>query len=86
MAKQTFTLQELQSFDGKKGRPAYVALQGKVYDVSASFLWKGGQHFVGHAAGSDLTEALGHAPHGKELLERFLVVGNLKTDNDNLPA
>jgi predicted heme/steroid binding protein len=53
-------------------------LQGKVYDVSASFLWKGGQHFVGHAAGSDLTEALGHAPHGKELLERFPVVGNLK--------
>ena len=75
MAKQTFTLQELRFFDGKEGRPAYIALKGKVYDVSASFLWKEGQHFVQHAAGADLTVALQNAPHGENLLERFPVIG-----------
>jgi len=64
-------------FDGKNGRPAYIAFEGKVYDVSASFLWRGGAHLVLHQAGRDLTEDLQHAPHGPELLARVKQIGIL---------
>ncbi len=73
-----FTLQELSNFDGRDGRPAYVAYNGKVYDVTESFLWRGGRHQAMHGAGRDLTEALELAPHGPEFLEKFPVVGMLK--------
>ncbi len=72
-----FTEEELAKFDGKEGRPAYVAYRGRVYDVSSSFLWKMGKHQAYHAAGCDLTAALGDAPHGPEVLERFPVVGTM---------
>jgi predicted heme/steroid binding protein len=75
---RTFTREELQRFDGREGRPAYVAFRGKVYDVSESFLWRGGKHQVLHQAGEDLTEAMQEAPHGEELLARFPVVGELQ--------
>lgn len=74
------TVKELSRFDGRDGRPAYVAYAGKVYDLSGSFLWRGGRHQALHEAGRDLTEALKHAPHGAELLMRFPVVGTLKEE------
>jgi predicted heme/steroid binding protein len=74
---RTFTKEELARCNGRDGAPAYIACQGKVYDVSASFLWMGGRHQVLHGAGVDLTEALESAPHGKDLLERVPVVGSL---------
>ncbi|HIP99328.1 TPA: cytochrome B5 [Candidatus Bipolaricaulota bacterium] len=77
-----FTLEELARFDGRDGRPAYVAYAGVVYDVTTSFLWQGGRHQVLHRAGQDLTEALAQAPHGQELLEKFPVVGTLKGEVD----
>lgn len=77
-----FTPKELAAYDGREGRPAYVAHGGKVYDVSGSFLWRGGRHQVLHRAGRDLTEALPQAPHGPELLEKFPVVGTLKGGED----
>jgi predicted heme/steroid binding protein len=72
-----FTKDELARCDGKDGAPAYIAYRGKVYDVSASFLWVGGRHQVLHDAGVDLTEALESAPHGKDLLGRVPVIGIL---------
>ena len=38
MEEQVFTKESLAQFDGKDGRPAYVAYQGKVYDVTGSTL------------------------------------------------
>ncbi len=73
-----FTREELSRYDGQADRPAYVACRGKVYDVTNSFLWKGGKHQALHRAGEDLTSALGNAPHGVELLERFPLVGVLE--------
>jgi predicted heme/steroid binding protein len=73
-----FTRQELAMYDGTNGRPACIAYRGKVYDVSNSFLWKGGRHQVLHHAGKDLTEELDQAPHGSDLLERVPVIGVLK--------
>ena len=73
---RTFTKEELAKYDGRNGI-AYVSCCGKVYDVSQSFLWKGGVHQVTHRAGCDLTEALKEAPHGSEILDKFPVVGEL---------
>jgi len=75
MGQKQFTRQHLSQFDGREGRPAYIAYKGKVYDVSGSFLWMGGRHQALHRAGEDLTDALGNAPHGEDLLERVPVIG-----------
>ncbi len=72
------TIEELAKYDGKEGRPAYIAYYGKIYDVTHSFLWKGGTHQVVHHAGKDLTEELKKAPHGASLLSRVPLVGTLK--------
>jgi predicted heme/steroid binding protein len=72
-----FTIEELKQFDGKDGRPAYIAFKGKVYDVTQSSLWDSGAHFE-HLAGMDLTETLKDAPHGEEVMERVPVIGELK--------
>lgn len=70
-----FTKDEVAQYNGKNGKPAYVIYKGKVYDVSASFLWKDGTHQVLHSAGVDLTNALEQAPHGGDVFEKFPVVG-----------
>jgi predicted heme/steroid binding protein len=84
---EEFTEEELALYDGKNGKPAYVAYKGKVYDVSASFLWKGGNHQVLHDAGVDLTAAMERAPHGEAALENFPVVGLLRNrDMSSTPS
>jgi len=72
-----FTLDELKQYDGKDGRPAYIAFNGKVYDVTESFMWADGDHQGQHAAGKDFTSEIGMAPHGEETLERVKQVGVL---------
>ena len=73
-----FTPEEIEAFNGKDGNPAYIAHEGKVYDVTASKLWKGGMHMRRHQSGQDLTTDLQAAPHGSDLLERYPQVGVLK--------
>lgn len=75
-----FTKKELAQHDGKDGAPAFIAYEGKVYDVSRSFLWQHGRHQVLHTAGVDLTASLDQAPHGADLLERFSVIGVFNED------
>jgi predicted heme/steroid binding protein len=70
-----FTAEELARYDGQDGRPAYIACNGKVYDVTGSFLWKGGRHQVLHDAGQALTAELAAAPHGDDLLSRCPLIG-----------
>ena len=77
-AAKTFTLAELARYDGQEGRPAYLAYQGKVYDVTESPLWRRGLHQREHAAGKDLTSDMSGAPHQEEVLSGFSVVGELK--------
>jgi predicted heme/steroid binding protein len=72
-----FTSKELEEHDGKEGKPAYIAYQGKVYDISGSDLWRDGEHMGMHQAGKDLTEELELAPHREEMLERVKLVGEL---------
>jgi len=70
--------EELAQFDGKEGKPVHIAHQGKIYDVTASRLWKGGLHMLRHQAGKDLTADIQAAPHGPEVLERYPQVAVLK--------
>ena len=72
---EKFTLDELKQYDGKEGRPAYIAYNGKVYDVTESFLWTEGDHQGQHVAGKDLTSDMSMAIHGEETLERVKLVG-----------
>jgi predicted heme/steroid binding protein len=73
---KAFTKEELGKYDGSNGI-AYIACNGKVYDVSDSYHWRKGVHQVTHRAGCDLTDALEQAPHDFDLLEKFPVVGKL---------
>ena len=34
---------ELKKYDGSNKNPAYIAYKGYIYDVTNSFLWKGGR-------------------------------------------
>lgn len=51
-----------------------IAYEGRVYDVSASKLWRGGRHARRHEAWGDLTAEMANAPHGPEVLEQFPVL------------
>jgi predicted heme/steroid binding protein len=75
--QRKFTLEELKQYDGKDGRPAYIAYKGKVYDVTDDYLWIDGDHQGEHAAGKDLTAEMVQAPHGEETLERVKLIGIL---------
>ena len=78
-AKGDMTAAQLVAFDGKEGRPAYIAYQGVVYDVTASKLWLQGTHMARHQAGADLTEVLAQAPHDEEKVSSMPKVGKLLT-------
>jgi predicted heme/steroid binding protein/uncharacterized membrane protein len=68
---------ELCHFDGKEGRPAYIAYKGMIYDVTGSKMWKGGFHLKKHSAGNDLTNVLKSAPHGEEKVLSMPIIGKL---------
>jgi len=71
------TLEDLAFYDGKEGRPAYIAVQGYIYDVSGSSLWANGMH-NGYSAGQDLTDIiLNQSPHGLSTLSRVPIVARL---------
>jgi predicted heme/steroid binding protein len=71
-----FSIEELSTFNGQNGKPAYVAFKGKVYDVTDSSQWQDGDH-LGHSAGLDLTEEMEIAPHEEDVMEKMKVVGLL---------
>lgn len=76
---RTFTLGELGKFNGLDGMPAYVAIDGNVYDMSAKIAWAGGTHF-GMSAGNDLTEQFMNCHMGiTSILDQLPQVGTLLT-------
>ena len=71
------TLDQLAQYDGKNGNPAYIAVDGVIYDVSNVSRWKNGSH-EGYSAGKDLTDAImGKSPHGTSVLEGVPIVGKI---------
>jgi predicted heme/steroid binding protein len=75
---QKITKQQLAQNNGQNGKPAYIAYQGKVYDVSNSSFWGDGSHMGMHEAGKDLTEELSMAPHGADNFAKVKFVGELE--------
>jgi predicted heme/steroid binding protein/uncharacterized membrane protein len=78
------TPEQLFPFDGKEGRPAYIAYKGIIYDITNSRLWKNGQHMMKHHAGVDLTEMLKQAPHGDDKVLAMPQVG-MCVESDRKP-
>jgi predicted heme/steroid binding protein len=74
---QQFTRDELSKYNGKNGMPNYVAVQGKVYDVTKSGLWEDGEHQGMHTSGRDLSNDIKDAPHEMEVFATFPQVGEL---------
>lgn len=73
---QVFHAEELAKYDGLNGNAAYVAVDGKVYDVTGIARWSNGSHAGGTVlAGKDQTEALKRSPHGAKNLENLPIVG-----------
>ena len=62
----------LVEFDGLNGQPAYVAIEGYVYDVSGVFA--DGTH-GGYEAGREWTEEMAESGHGFAPLENLEPVG-----------
>lgn len=67
---RVFTESELRQYDGRNGRPVYIAYDGIVYDVSDAPLWRTGMHKDLHYSGLDLTRSIRKAPHTSSVFER----------------
>ncbi len=74
--KPTFTRRQLALRNGQDRDEIWVAYRGVIYDVTASRLWRKGQHYE-HWAGQDLTDELPDAPHDERVFSRFPVVGQI---------
>jgi predicted heme/steroid binding protein len=76
MELPSYTAAQLALRNGQDRLEIWVAFEGKIYDVSASRLWKNGKHYE-HWAGQDLTAELKDAPHTRQVFEKFEVIGLL---------
>ena len=75
-ADRLFTLEELSSYNGRNGNPAYVAVNGVVYDVTNIAAWGGATHF-GLTAGTDVTSRFASCHAGQPVLSKLKVVGKM---------
>lgn len=72
----TWTLATLKQYNGSNGKPAYIAVNNTIYDVTNMGSWQGGTHH-GITAGRDATQAFANSPHSKSLLSQLPVVGQI---------
>lgn len=80
MSTATFNQTELAKYNGQAGQPAYVAVDGVVYDVTGIAAWAGGKHH-GNLAGQELTAVIDtKSPHGRGVLKKLKVVGQYVAD------
>ena len=73
---RTFTEAELSRYNGRDGNPAYVAVNGIVYDVTNNAAWGGATHF-GLVAGTDVTSQFASCHSGQPILSKLEVVGKM---------
>lgn len=75
--QRSFTIQELAAFDGKDGMPAYVAVNGIVYDVTNNRAWAAATHF-GLVAGREYSREFASCHAGQQsILAMLPAVGRL---------
>jgi predicted heme/steroid binding protein len=68
---QVYNAETLKPYNGLNGQPAYVAVNGLVYDMSREFI--NGEHY-GYSAGQDLSQSF-RAKHPNSFLKKVSVVG-----------
>lgn len=73
---RSYTKDELSQYNGKNGMPAYVAVNGTVYDVTNNAAWGAATHF-GLSAGNDLTTQFASCHAGQTILQKLLIVGKM---------
>jgi predicted heme/steroid binding protein len=73
---RVFTLSELATFNGQNGQPAYVAVDGVVYDVTNNPSWPGGNH-RGVQAGQDVSSMIPASHRADMRFEANPIVGTL---------
>lgn len=77
--ERVFTLEELATYNGSNEQPAYVAVNGIVYDVSSEKRWGGGNHFS-LLAGKDLSMYFNGCHGGsQQILAKLPKVGVLQS-------
>ena len=75
--QRIFTIDELANYDGKDGKPAYVAVEGTVYDVTNNRTWAAATHF-GLVSGKNHTQEFATCHAGQQsILQTLPVVGRL---------
>jgi predicted heme/steroid binding protein len=74
---RVFTLEELKQYNGSNNNPAYIAVDGVVYDVSNIARWAGGSHF-GVRAGSDATQDYRQCHGATGVVNRLPKIGVLQ--------
>lgn len=72
-----YTVAQLALRNGQDKPQIWVAVDGVIYDVTESRLWRDGKHYE-HWAGQDLSAELEDAPHSKSVFARFEKVGIIK--------
>lgn len=77
VSEKTYSIEELSKYTGKDGNPAYIAVDGMVYDVMNVSQWKNGMH-NGFKSDLDLTQEIKtKSPHGISKLKGIKAVGKL---------
>lgn len=72
-----YTRSQLALRNGQDKPQIWVALNGIIYDVTNSRLWRDGKHYE-HWAGQDLTHELEDAPHTEKVFDKFKPIGILR--------
>lgn len=75
-SRRDLTIAELSQYNGKNGAPAYVAVNGTIYDVTNVAAWAAATHF-GLSAGHDLTQQFNSCHAGQPILSKLTVIGRL---------
>lgn len=63
-----FTLEDLEKYNGKDGRPLYLAIQNNVYDLS---------ELIENREDNNLQDLIDEIKCNEELLQKYVVVGTL---------
>jgi len=79
---KTYTKQQLALRNGQDRDEIWVALHGKIYEVTSSRMWREGKHYE-HWAGQDLSDELKDAPHTQTVFDKFEIVGKLIQNENN---
>jgi predicted heme/steroid binding protein len=79
--QKEFTLDELSQYDGKNGKPAYVAIEGIIYDASNELVFREAKN-IEIIAGKDLTEQFNSYCIMSQIINEAPKIGVLDDNND----